>query len=232
MTKTFFAVFFAAAVLSGCTVCTDCEPEYQADSSPTTIYRYTTYPGRQQSVSSRMQQPMSPAFNYLSRPTAYFPPPAQPRTPAYQPAPFANFSGAPRPFFNGYSPAYSTSYGSNYSGNGYSGTAFQTSPTPILDFNSMPGPTAYSPIAQPRIPFYQPSSPWGNQPVSNNSYPAYSNSYYSSGYSNAPPVFSPASGNFMPLNRMSYPASPYPSYQPQAQLPVFQTAPQPMWWQR
>jgi len=117
MTKNLPAVFLAAAVLSGCTVCTDCEPEYYPGSSPQTIYQYTSYPRNRppvQVIRQRLQQPSIGAY-WL-----------QPK----RPAPFYWRSWWNQPVNNG----YYNNYGASYYGGGYSGPPFQTPPMQPLPY--------------------------------------------------------------------------------------------------
>jgi hypothetical protein len=125
MIKNLPTVFLAAAILSGCTICTDCEPEYYPGSSPQTISQYPASSRNRLPVRSIRQR------GQQFSPTAYY----------NRPAPLLWRPWWNQPVSNG----YYNNYGASYYGGGYSGPPFQTPP-----MQPMPYPAEwYYPFKRP-----------------------------------------------------------------------------------
>jgi hypothetical protein len=133
----------AAATLSGCQPRYNYLPEYER-SSPTTIYKYTSYPGSSSSVSEDGWLEVAPSIRYTA------------------PAPVIKFWWN-RPYSNG----YANNYGTSYYGGGYSGPAFTTPP-----MQPMPYPTEwYYPFKRPSPGVFV---PWNRSyyPITPSYYPS------------------------------------------------------------
>jgi hypothetical protein len=156
-----FATLFAVFILSGCTVCTNCEPEYQTDSSLTTVYKYTSYPGGSSTIRTSQSYGSTSTYNNLipprlSTPLYY---------PSYNVAPIINF-GPTRSIYNS---SYDNYGRSSYGGGGYAGPAFTTPPMQPMPYPTewyypfkRLSPGVFVPWNQPRFtaaPSYYPSPP-------------------------------------------------------------------------
>ncbi|MCW5198363.1 hypothetical protein VU07_02330 [Desulfobulbus sp. F4] len=196
-----FAALFAVFVLGGCTVCTDCEPEYLTnDSPPTTIYRYTSYPGSLTGTSDRAVRTMTGTWKQSS-----------------SSVPSIDFRNVSTP------PPISTV--------GITSRWGQSSSIPNIDFRYIATqprpPVIYPPIYRPT----QVVTPWPNKAISNGYWNSYGGSYYGGGYSGPPfstppmqslpypaegyyPFKRPAPGVFVPGDNSPYYYTASPSYYP------------------
>ncbi|WP_417910184.1 hypothetical protein [Candidatus Electronema sp. PJ] len=207
MTKlTACTTLLAVAVLSGCQPCSNCSSEYEYEtSSPTTIYKYTSYPSSSSdyTVESDDTSWSSSSSTYTEQvdDTSWLTiPSTSSYSYSYTPS-YTSSSTLTYPSYSSYNsvpiiqswPTYPTTstsyynnnnYSSSYYGGGYSGPRFSTPP-----MQPMPYPTEWY------YPFKRPTS--GVFVPGNRSYYS-SSSYYSVPQISVPPTYYPRSMRYYP----------------------------------